>query len=60
MIKPADLREWRDHDEVVAYRDQWQHLLADGADERFSLPPGDLLPPIPAPPLPNVRLVARG
>ncbi len=49
----------RDHDEIVSYRDQWQHLLSDGTDERFSLPPGDLLPPIPAPPLPNARMVPR-
>ncbi len=50
----------RDHDEIVAYRDQWQRLINDGADDRFSLPPGDLLPPIPAPPLPNARMVKRG
>jgi len=50
----------RDHDEIVGYRDQWQRLITDGADDRFTLPPGDLLPPIPAPPLPNVRMVRRG
>ncbi|MFL6024379.1 MAG: pirin family protein [Marmoricola sp.] len=50
----------RDHDEIVAYRDQWQSLLENGVDDRFALPTGDLLPPIPAPPLPNVRMVRRG
>jgi len=50
----------RDHDEIVAFRDQWQQLINSGSDDRFSLPPGDLLPPIPAPPLPNARMVRRG
>ena len=50
----------RDHDEVAGYRDQWQRLVEAGVDDRFSLPPGDVLPPIPAPPLPNVRMVRRG
>jgi len=50
----------RDHDEIVGVRDQWQGLINDGAQDRFTLPPGDLLPPIPAPPLPNVRMVRRG
>lgn len=50
----------RDHDEIVRYRDQWQGLITDGRGDQFSLPPGDLLPPIPAPPLPNARMVRRG
>jgi redox-sensitive bicupin YhaK (pirin superfamily) len=50
----------RDHDDVAGYRAQWQHLLESGADERFSLPAGDPLPPLPAPALPNARMVKRG
>ncbi len=55
----------RDHDEVSAYRAQWQDLIAEPGREqdpgsRFRLPSGDALPPIPAPPLPNVRMVKRG
>jgi len=55
----------RDHDEVAAYRSEWQDLIADPEQEpdpgaRFRLPSGDPLPPIPAPPLPNVRMVKRG
>jgi quercetin 2,3-dioxygenase len=50
----------RDHDEVAGYRAQWQHLLDDGADDRFSLPQDDPLPPLPAPALPTARMVKRG
>jgi redox-sensitive bicupin YhaK (pirin superfamily) len=50
----------RDHDEVAAYRAQWQHLLETGADDRFALPADDPLPPLPAPVLPNARMVRRG
>jgi redox-sensitive bicupin YhaK (pirin superfamily) len=55
----------RDHDEVAGYRAQWQHLLEEGGvpgdgDDRFSLPADDPLPPLPAPVLPNVRMVKRG
>jgi redox-sensitive bicupin YhaK (pirin superfamily) len=50
----------RDHDEIVGFRDQWQRLINDGVQDQFALPPGDLLPPIPAPPLPNARMVRRG
>jgi redox-sensitive bicupin YhaK (pirin superfamily) len=50
----------RDHDEVADYRQQWQRLLAEGEDDRFSLPADDPLPPIPAPALPNARMVKRG
>jgi redox-sensitive bicupin YhaK (pirin superfamily) len=50
----------RDHDEVAAFRAQWQHLLESGADDRFSLPADDPLPPLPAPALPNARMVKRG
>jgi redox-sensitive bicupin YhaK (pirin superfamily) len=50
----------RDHDEVAGYRAQWQHLLEAGADDRFSLPADDPQPPLPAPVLPNARMVKRG
>lgn len=42
----------RSHDEVVAYREDWEQ-------GRIPLPEGDPLPPIPAPPLPNARLKER-
>lgn len=55
----------RDHDEVAAYRAEWQALVeapehGDGTRGRFQLPSADLMPPIPAPVLPNVRMVKRG
>jgi len=50
----------REHEEVARYREQWQHLLDQGADDRFSLPTGDPLPPLPAPALPNARMLKRG
>jgi quercetin 2,3-dioxygenase len=50
----------RDHDEVAGFRAQWQRLLDEGADDRFSLPADDPLPPLPAPELPNARMVKRG
>ena len=50
----------REHDEVAGYRAQWQHLLDEGSDDRFSLAAGDPLPPLPAPVLPNAHLVKRG
>jgi redox-sensitive bicupin YhaK (pirin superfamily) len=50
----------RSHEEVAGYRAQWQHLLEAGADERFSLPADDPLPALPAPALPNARMVLRG
>ena len=50
----------RSHDEVVAFRDAWQAQLANGyVDGRFGIPVGDELSPIPAPPLPSVRLKQR-
>ena len=60
----------RSHEEVVAYREQWQAAITDTsgsvvedsqqvADSRFGVVVGDHLPPIPAPPLPGVRLRAR-
>ncbi|WP_091124134.1 pirin family protein [Nocardioides terrae] len=60
----------RTHEEVVAYRDAWQAAITgpDGdvvgdsqlvSDSRFGVVLGDHLPPIPAPPLPGVRLRAR-
>ncbi|RNL61108.1 pirin family protein [Nocardioides marmoriginsengisoli] len=50
----------RSHEEVVEYRTQWQSLIEGDGSDRFSMPPGDLMPPIPAPVLPNVRMVRRG
>ncbi len=59
----------RSHDEVVGYRAEWQaQILDDGklvssghrvAPGRFGVV-SDRLAPIPAPPLPNARLKARG
>ena len=50
----------RSHEEVVAFREEWQAQLDGGGyvDGRFGIPVGDRLPPIPAPPLPNARLQA--
>ncbi len=61
----------RTHEEVVAYRQDWQdQLVRDGAlvrdsqevaDGRFGVVVGDHLPPIPAPEMPHgVRLRSRG
>ena len=50
----------RDHDEVAAYRQQWQHLVDAGADDRFALPADDPMDPLPAPPLPHVQMLPRG
>jgi redox-sensitive bicupin YhaK (pirin superfamily) len=60
----------RTHEEVVSYRDAWQRAITDEAgtvvpdsqlvaDSRFGVVVGDHLPPIPAPPLPGVRLRSR-
>jgi redox-sensitive bicupin YhaK (pirin superfamily) len=59
----------RSHEEVVAFREEWQgQITADGdvvgdsqqvADGRFGIVVGDHLPPIPAPPMPNARLKQR-
>ena|SRR5487761_393173 len=60
----------RSHDEIVQYRANWQALIGaaparsgdpggGAAQEQFGLPAGDPLPPIPAPPLPNVTLRPR-
>jgi quercetin 2,3-dioxygenase len=50
----------REHDEVAGYREQWQHVVESRSDDRFSLPPDDPMPPLPAPVLPNVRMLQRG
>ncbi|WP_310528229.1 pirin family protein [Nocardioides sp.] len=56
----------RTHEEIVAFRDEWQtqvddvHDSQDVAPGRYGVVLGDHLPPIPAPPLPNARLRARG
>ena len=60
----------RTHEEVVAFRDAWQQAITDDAGavvgdsqlvsaSRFGVVAGDHLPPIPAPPLPAVRLRSR-
>jgi redox-sensitive bicupin YhaK (pirin superfamily) len=50
----------RTHEEVVASREDWQAQLADGyTDGRFGVPTGNEMAPIPAPPLPNLRLTQR-
>jgi redox-sensitive bicupin YhaK (pirin superfamily) len=50
----------REHEEVVAYRADWEALLDTGSSDRFSLPEGDPLEPLHSPPLPNARMVKRG
>jgi redox-sensitive bicupin YhaK (pirin superfamily) len=52
----------RSHDEVVAFRDQWQAQVDGGVlrEGRYGVPVGDDRPPIPAPALPNARLRERG
>jgi len=50
----------RDHDEVAAYRAQWQHRVGGADDDRFSLPADDPMDPLPAPPLPHVQMLPRG
>jgi redox-sensitive bicupin YhaK (pirin superfamily) len=50
----------REHEEVVAYRAEWESLLAEGRNDRFALPEGDPLEPLHSPPLPNARMVKRG
>ncbi|MFI2708498.1 pirin family protein, partial [Nocardioides sp. CER28] len=60
----------RSHEDVVGYRDAWQRAITDGSgavvtdsqlvsESRFGVVVGDHLPPIPAPPLPGVRLRSR-
>ncbi len=50
----------REHEEVLDYRAAWQALLAHGDDRRFALPEHDPLEALPAPPLPNARMLKRG
>ncbi|PUA82603.1 pirin family protein [Nocardioides currus] len=56
----------RSHEEVVAFREEWQHQV-EGIDDgrkvragRFGIVADEPLAPIPAPPLPNARLRSRG
>ena len=59
----------RSHEEIVAFREEWQAQVASGgrvvtdgqdvADGRFGVVTGEHLPPIPAPALPNARLKER-
>jgi redox-sensitive bicupin YhaK (pirin superfamily) len=50
----------RDHDEIVAYRAEWEALLAGEPNDRFQLPDGDPQEPLHSPPLPNTRMIKRG
>jgi redox-sensitive bicupin YhaK (pirin superfamily) len=50
----------RDHDEVAAYRAEWEALLDREARERFALPADDPHDALHAPALPNARMVLRG
>ncbi|MGB0100253.1 MAG: pirin family protein [Nocardioides sp.] len=51
----------RSHDEVVAWRQRWQDQITDAGlgEGWYGVPVGDDRQPIPAPPLPNVRLRER-
>lgn len=51
-----------DHDEIVAFREQWQRERAGGgvADGRFGPFPEGWTSTLPAPELPNARLTPRG
>jgi redox-sensitive bicupin YhaK (pirin superfamily) len=55
----------RTHEEIVAFREEWQAQVdgvSDGQDVRpgrFGVVAGEHLPPIPAPALPNARLKER-
>lgn len=60
----------RTHEEIVAYRGEWQDQITDDRGQvlddsqrvgegRFGVVTGDHLPPIPAPALPNARLRER-
>ena len=53
----------RDHDEVAAYREEWQRLVELGAADdgaRFGLPQDDPMAALPAPALPTARMLKRG
>ena len=50
----------REHEEVVAYRAEWEQLLETGSSDRFQLPEDDPLEALHSPPLPNARMVKRG
>ncbi|GAB2975677.1 pirin family protein [Nocardioides montaniterrae] len=50
----------RSHEEVVAYRHEWESLLATGEQDRFGLPADDPMDALHAPALPGVRLKPRG
>ena len=53
----------RSHEEVVAFRDQWQRQRADrtpGPPGRYGAFPDVWEHTLPAPELPNVRLRSRG
>jgi hypothetical protein len=60
----------RDHDEVVAAREDWMAQITDNYgtfsdsseiyDGRFGIVQGDHLPPVPAPTMPHARLMPRG
>ncbi|GEP38660.1 hypothetical protein NPS01_23230 [Nocardioides psychrotolerans] len=51
----------RSHEEIVGFREEWQAQVTDAGlvDGRFGMPAGDANAPIPAPPMPHVRLKER-
>ena len=49
----------RTHEDIVEYRTEWEALLESGISERFSLPQGDPMDALHAPPMPGVRLRSR-
>ena len=50
----------RDHDEVVAYRAEWEALLDSGSSDRSRWPRTTPWSRCTHPPLPNARMVTRG
>ncbi|CRK57575.1 FIG00821582: hypothetical protein [Alloactinosynnema sp. L-07] len=50
----------RSHDEIVAFRDQWEQQRAGGESMRYGTFPAQWSQTLPAPALPNIRLKSRG
>lgn len=50
----------REHEEVLAYRAEWERLLAEGVSDRFQMVENDPMEPLRSPPLPNARMLKRG
>lgn len=49
----------RDHDEIVAARADWEAARQGATGTRFALVPDAFYPPLPAPPMPAIRLKPR-